>query len=228
MKFDFREQGDIRQAMREHELAAERGVTRGIRAAGRGLKKDWRGQVVSSGLGRRLANTIRGANYPAQGESIGAASLVYARPNANRQSASAAEVIDSHNRGALIRSDTGFYLAIPIDEVARMRGGGTSRGRKRITPDRWEQITGRALRFVYRRGQPSLLVDDGTRLQRKRSDHVGFKGSQRKSRARKTTPVFILLPQVKLRKKLDLDRDRRRWEAQLPQLIVSNWPKVKL
>jgi hypothetical protein len=36
-------------------------------------------------------------------------------------------------------------------------------------------------------------------------------------------PIFLLLPQVKLAKRLDLARDAERAQAAVPRLIVANW-----
>ena len=216
MRFNFTAQGDPVAIMEGKIDAAEAGITRGIRTASEGLKKEWRGQVVASGLGQRLANTVRARTFPEKGQSISAASLAYSR---------APVVIDAHDRGALIRSDRGLWLAIPIGSTQKMRGatsiGGAPNGR--ITPAGWEQKTGRRLRFVYRVGKPSLLVDDGTPLGRKYTDPVGWKGSKKGGRRNVTVPIFLLVPQTKLRKKLDLDRASDAWGDRLPGLILENW-----
>ena len=52
-----------------------------------------------------------------------------------------------------------MFLAIPTEAPGRVVDG-----RKRITPGSWEWHTGLPLRFVYRRGAPSLLVADNVRL----------------------------------------------------------------
>ncbi|MEE4317088.1 MAG: DUF6441 family protein [Erythrobacter sp.] len=38
-----------------------------------------------------------------------------------------------------------------------------------------------------------------------------------------TAPIFLLIPQVKLPKRLDLDRDATRAHDSVPGLIVANW-----
>ena len=38
-----------------------------------------------------------------------------------------------------------------------------------------------------------------------------------------TVPIFLLMPQVRLRKRLDLARDAERALDDLPGLIVVNW-----
>ena len=64
-----------------------------------------------------------------------------------------------------------------------------------------------ALRFVYRRTRPSLLVADGARINTRGLAAV----SRAKSgRGQVTAPIFLLVPQVKLLKRPDLARDAER------------------
>jgi len=58
--------------------------------------------------------------------------------------------------GAIIRSKQGLFLAIPTPAAGRCGDA-----RQKITPER---IHGLRLRFVYRRGSPSLLVADNAWL----------------------------------------------------------------
>jgi Family of unknown function (DUF6441) len=37
-------------------------------------------------------------------------------------------------------------------------------------------------------------------------------------------PLFILVPQVTVRKRLDVDGAARKWIAALPWLVVREWP----
>lgn len=145
MKFGVEIIGDLLEDMRKETEAGERAVQRAITAAGKGLQRDWRKQVEGAGLGTRLARTIRSEAYPKGRNSINAAALVWTR---------APSIVEAFDRGALIRSKDGFYLAIPT-EAAGARG----LGNKRITPGGWEQRTGMRLRFVYR-ARASLLVAD--------------------------------------------------------------------
>lgn len=206
--------GDLAEALEKEEQAGRKGVREGLNAAAKGLQGDWRRQVEASGLGSRLARTIRAETFPRM-PSSNAAALVWTRAPA---------LIDAFERGAMIRSKDGFFLAIPT-EAAGQKG----LGRKRITPGGWEQRTGMRLRFVYRRGAPSLLVADNARLNvrgravlnRRKVRRDGIQtGSQ-------TVPIFIMLPQVKLRKRLDLVPPAERWAARVPQLIVQNWPRAE-
>ncbi len=223
MKFRFELDASIAGLAEEEIRAAERAVTGGVREVGSLVKASWRQQVVGSGLGARLANAIRQNNYPARGESIGAASLVYAQPN-RKKSASAADLADAFDKGALIWSKESFWLAIPLPAAGQVRA---SFGRGRLTPGLWEKRTGRRLRFVYRHGRSSLLVDDGTPgpgsgliSRMRRGSHRAVKIQTFKN---KSVPMFVLVPQAKLKKRLNLDEAARSAEARLPQAILSRW-----
>jgi hypothetical protein len=197
--------GNVAEQMREAAADGERAVSRAMKEAGSGLKNDWRGQILGAGLGTRLARTIRSAVYPKGMNSLNAATMVWTN---------APKPIGAFEQGALIRSKDGFYLAIPTP-AAGVKGVGN----KRITPGGWEKRTGLRLRFIYRRGAPSLLVAES---------RLNTKGRAVASRSKTgrgvaTVPIFILVPQVNLRKRLDLARDGEAWANRVPGLIVSNW-----
>jgi len=195
---------DIVAMMAAEIKSGERAVSAAMREAGTGLKSDWRGQITRAGLGRRLANSIRNQNFPRSGESLDAAALVWSK---------APVIISAHDTGPLIRSRDGFWLAIPTPAAGKSRKGG------RITPLEWERRTGLRLRFVYRRTGPSLLVAEG-RLNTKGQAVVS---RSKTGRGKVTAPIFLLVPQVKLPKRLNLDRDAERALDSVPGLIVANW-----
>ena len=188
--------------------AGEKAVSAAMREAGSDLKSAWRGQITQSGLGRRLANSIRSQTYPKAGDSLKAASLVWSK---------APQIVSAHDAGKMIRSKSGFWLAIPTAAA-----GKGPRGR-RITPGQWEQRRGMRLRFVYRRRGPSLLVADG----RLNSRGLGVASRSKTGRGQSTVPIFLLVPQVKLAKRLNLARDAERAQAAVPGLIVANWLEAR-
>lgn len=208
MKLDLSVTGDIVSAMRAEILAGEKAVTVAMRAAGSGLKSDWRTQITRARLGQRLANTIRSKTYPAAGESLEAAALVWSN---------APQIIGAHDTGPLIRSKDGFWLAIPTPAA-----GKGSRG-KALTPGEWERRRGLRLRFIYRRNGPSLLVAEG----RLNSRGLGVASRSKTGRGKSTVPIFLLVPQVKLTKRLDLARDATRAQAAIPGLIVASWIEAR-
>ena len=201
---------DLVAAMAAEVNAGEKAVTAAMREAGNGLKTSWRGQITGAGLGRRLANSIRNQTFPRAGESLDAAALVWSK---------APVIVGAHDTGPLIRSKDGFYLAIPTEAAGRgLRG-------RRITPGEWERRRGLRLRFVYRRTGPSLLVAGRARIN-KRGQAVASRSKTGRNQV--SAPVFLLVPQVKLPKRLDLDRDADRALDSVPGLIVVNWVDGRL
>ncbi len=194
---------DFAGLMAAEVAAGERAVTAAMREAGIGLKSAWRGQIAGAGLGTRLANSIRLASFPKSGDSLNAAALVWSK---------APVIISAHDTGPLIRSKDGFWLAIPTAAAGKSRRGG------RTTPGDWESRTGLRLRFIYRRRGPSLLVAEG---------RLNSKGRAMGSRAKTgrgltTVPIFLLVRQVKLPKRLDLARDAERAVDGVPGRIVAS------
>ena len=204
MKLHLEIAGGIAADMRAEILAGEKAVTTAMHVAGAGLKSDWRAQVTRARLGQRLANTIRSKTFPAAGESLEAAALIWSN---------APQIIGAHDTGPLIRSKDGFWLAIPTPAAGKGTHG------KALTPGEWERRRGLRLRFVYRRRGPSLLVADG----RLNSRGLGVASRSKTGRGKATVPIFLLVPQVKLAKRLDLARDAERAQAAVPGLIVANW-----
>ena len=206
MKLSFSVDGDIRAIYGSSIKEGKAAVTRAVGIAGAQLQANWRNQVASAGLGQKLARTVRKNVYPSQTTSLHAAALVWSK---------APVIIDAFERGVLIRSANGFYLAIPLP-AAGAKGNGT----KRITPGGWEQRTGRRLVFVYRKGRHPLLVDQGV-IPTGRAPAFGA----RKKRGRKnvSVPIFVLVPQVKLPKKLSLLAAADAAQGSLAGLILSQW-----
>lgn len=200
---------DLATLMATEIKAGEKAVTAAMRKAGSDLKQDWRGQITQAGLGRRLANSIRFATYPRSGKSLDAAALVWSK---------APEIIGAHDTGPLIRSKDGFWLAIPLPAAGKGARG------KALSPGEWERRRGLRLRFVYRRRGPSLLLADG----RLNNRGLGVASRAKTGRGRASVPIFLLVPQVKLPKRLDLGRDTQKVQAAVPGLIVAKWVNAKL
>jgi hypothetical protein len=191
--------------------AIESAVTSGTREAGRGLRTELRRQLTSAGLGQRLANSWRDKHYPNPNQRLDAASLVYTK---------APQIIRAFDEGELIRSRRGRFLAIPTESGPRKGTDG-----RRISPSTFPEHRFGPLRFVPRPNGPSLLVVDGLRasFSRQTGELRNFRRATERARRSgqglTTVVMFLLVPQVKLRKRLDVDRAAERWSAQLPALI---------
>jgi len=188
-------------------------VTAGVTAATEGLKTELRAEVERAGLGDRLPRAVHSQIYPSGRTSLQAAGLVH--PNGK----GAARLFDLFTEGAVIRGRNGFYLAIPTEAAGKL--GRQSPGGQKMTPSLWEQRHGTALRFVYRRGQPSLLV----------ADPMGRAGSSPRPRPRRrgvgkqtTLVIFLLVPQVTIRPRLRPEPLALRWAERIPSLIERALP----
>ena len=214
MRLEAAIRGDLQKIMKQEAAAAEKAVTLGVTEAATGLRDELKSQVLRAGLGEKMARTWRFKRYPASGFSLGTAGLVYSK---------APLIIRAFSEGAMIKSDKGVFLAIPIAAAPKRGVGG-----KRINPDNFPEHSLGRLRFVYRKGAPSLLVVDNLRA------GTGKRGGYRKAsesalktgRGLATVVMFILLPQVMLKKRLDVDGAMQRWRDKIPQLILKNFTET--
>jgi Family of unknown function (DUF6441) len=91
-------------------------------------------------------------------------------------------------------------------------------------PGERERRTGLRLRFNYRGRGPSLLVAEG----RLNTKGRAVASQSKTGRGVVTGPIFLLVPQVKLPKRLDLARDAERVADGVPGLIVTKWVEGNL
>jgi len=201
--------GSIKADLQAEMRGIEKAVVAGVKEAGDGLKGSLRKQVVSAGLGTRLARTWRSRAYPNKGHD--AASLVWSK---------APQIIRTFDEGTVIRSKSGFWLAIPTPAAPKRGVGG-----KRITPANFPEHRFGPLRFVYRARGPSLLVVDSVRVSAKtgrvgrRTKGGAFIRTGRMKAGIATAVMFLLVPQVRMPKRLDVRRAAERWSRRLPSLI---------
>lgn len=207
MKIITEIKNDLPRFMKGRIDVGSRAVTIGVAGAAAQVKSGWRGQILAAGLGNKLARSIRSEVYPKGKPSPNAAALIWSK---------APKLVSAHNTGPLIRSKDGFWLAVPLPAAGKGARGG------RITPAEWERRTGKRLRFIYRTGRTALLVDDGTVTGQRLMNRKGFSRSPRGFK-NKTIPIFALVPQVKLRKRLDLEPVGRDAGLGLPARIRAAW-----
>ena len=175
MKLTLDIRPDLVSMMAAEIAAGERAVTAAMREAGTGLKLAWRGQIVGAGLGPRLANSIRSEVFPKAGVSLNAAALVWSK---------APVIIGAHDAGPLIRSKSGFWLAIPTPAAGKALGG------RRITPGGLgaEDRAAAAVRLPPDRSEPA-------RRGRGRINARGLAAVSRSKtgRGQVTAPIFLLV-----------------------------------
>lgn len=210
---------DLAAVFAAEVVAAEKAVTAGVKANTDQVKLAWRDEIRRAGFGNRLANAVRGRTFPSGEPSLSAAGLVYVQPAprvSTSRRASAAEIVLAHMQGVTIRSPNGFWLAIPTPAAGR------GRRNAKMTPAEWEQRHGVRLRFIYRgAGRPGLLVADGARL---RATGVAARSRSRTGRGQATVPIFILVPQVTLPRRIgDLYGIAEDLFGGLPRDVIGAW-----
>ena len=208
-------EGNLKDYMKREYRDAEYAVTRAVSEASDGLKMDMRRQVLSAGLGQRLANTWRDAVYPQFGLSIRAAGVVYTR---------ASKIMEGFDQGTIIRSKDGFWLAIPTPNAPKRIMG------KKTTPGNYEKAKGTRLQFVYRANGPSLLVarEMQPSYKRRTGELRGFRKASNRTlstgRGLTSVVMFWLVPQVKMPRRLSFQQQAQKWNSRIPQLILRYWP----
>lgn len=214
-------------------------VTAGIRGATTDLKTTLRAQVRASFASRSLPTTWQQLDFPKRGQSLRAAGRVFSR---------VPEIIDAYTQARTIRGKRGQRLAIPTgwNAFRGRRGRGDPRGGSgqgvRITT---AQMAANPSAFVVRaKGRPDVLlwclpVTQGearvsARGRRTRALVAGGavqvatgkdRGRLRRREALKQgfVPMFILLREVRLARRIDLDGPIRATTAAIPRRIVSAW-----
>ena len=214
MRLEAAIQGNLNDYMKQELDAAETAVTAGVKEVTEGVKGDLRAQVISAGLGQKVANAWRDKFYPS-GKSIKAAGFIFTK---------AQDIIYAFDYGVTIKSNKGFFLAIPTPSAPKRGTDG-----KRINPSNFPESGLGKLRFVYRPGKISLLVVDDLRARGGKRGGFGkaSESALAKGRGITTVVMFFLVPQVSLKKKLDVDAAVDKWDGLLGDRILGNWQDVK-
>lgn len=230
----------VGQLLERELLAGKRAAREAVDGEARRAQQELRDQVRAAfgRGGNRLANTWRLQVYPQR-------PVPTLRPKAQVLSR-APNIIDAFDRGVTIRARGGRYLAIPLEANRR---GGLRTSRPRVTPA--QMVASRAA-FVLpmgnsraklwclrtsvaqrrgRGGRVTSLAIGGNLVQ------VGARGSAFQggylSRGRLTerligqgfVPMFLLLPQVRLNKRLDIARVARGADARLIARMRTAWAR---
>ena len=225
--------GDLRKMLAEEVRAGERAAMAAIRTETAEVKAELRQQVTTAfaGNARGIANAWRSMVFPRTGQSLRPAGLVFTK---------VPKVIDAFERGALIRAKGGRkFLAIPTGFNAAR--GWRGRGDKglRVTPAQMT-ASGQAFLRPFKSGRGfvwCLPLRAGEQTSRRRRTRLIAGGvteigtGNRKGReawargllARGMVPMFLLLPQVKLTKRLDVRGASLRALRRLPGRFVAAW-----
>jgi hypothetical protein len=180
-----------------------------VAEATKGLERELEA-LTREAAGGRLWRAWKSEVFPRNGIAREPVGSVFVNGGARSRGA-----IEYFSRPGRIKSKSGRFLAIPTPAAG-------SKGRKRdLTPEEWEARTGETLRFVYRRGRPSLLVAEGmlngrtgtyrrwTRARSKADERRGFR------RGATSVVIFVLIPQVAFANRFAVDPVIQKWGRHL-------------
>jgi hypothetical protein len=229
--------GNLAEALDGEVLKVAGALRRAVAATGRQVQGDLRGQARGAGFkdgGKSVANAWRLAVYPAPGRgprTFRPAALV---------SSKMPEIVNAFDKGATITAKGGKYLAFPTGyNAARGRRNAGGRGGMRVTPDQMQQAGKRGEAFVLDTRNPRvrlwcLRVAATTGITQRTRKRIRLfvgtstevvtgkvKGIQQKRRdilAKGFLPMFFLMRQVTLRKRLDVAGIR----AKAPAIFARN------
>ncbi len=204
----------------EHDLpgfteATHLRVARGARNAAERLavrgKLRLRQDVLRGGLGQRVANAWRADVYPrsASIQTHGPAVFIHSK---------APKIVRAFSRATTIRSANGVYLAIPTDNTPR-------RGRRLATPVEVEAMFNQDLVFRPGRGGQMLAFVSAMRTKSGKGFRKAAKRRAKDGRENEMVLMFVMVRQVRLRKRLDtqriFDELGREWPTVLGQELTT-------
>lgn len=205
---------DPRTALQQAATDVEVSVTEAMDEVTSGLKTDLRDQVTGAGLGQRLARTWRGKRFPENRPSMNSAAYVWSK---------APDIIDGFERGPTIRTvNGGKYLAIPTDNVPKRRRGDGGRG-SHMSPEQVEIAFKQKLKFAKAGNGRLIAFVEVIAAKNRRGYRAPTKGRIARGRRPAAVVMFVLVPQVHMPKRLDVDGAATRWADRVPGLIAQHW-----
>lgn len=203
LKFALR--GDLRRQMAQEVAAAEIAVTAVTRSKGKAIRNGIARQIKRAGFERRqggapLDQTVRFKLFPQRGRSINAAGIVSSKATYQRRSGTV-DLIEVFSQGRVVRSSQGKFLAIPTKDAPLARSG-----RRKASPGEVNFKTA-----VIPTGNRKVLavIDARTR---------GRAGAEPKI-------LWLLVPNVRLGKRIDPQKVVGRLTANYAQQIVARWER---
>jgi hypothetical protein len=222
--------GNLTQALDLEVRRVAAALRRAVTTTGQQVQAELRAQARGAGFtdgGRAIANAWRLKVYPRPG--IGPKTL---RPAAHVTS-NMPDVVSAFDKGATVQAKGGRYLAFPTGYNA---GGGRRnagrRGGLRVTPDQMMQAGKRGEAFVLpsktnprvrlwclrvagatgttKRTRNRLRLFVGAATEVATGSRKGAAARRREILAQGFVPMFFLMRQVSLRKRLSIDQVRAR------------------
>lgn len=187
-------------------LAAE-GVANAVRGAGKGLQAELRAQVRSARLGQGLEKAWSLNVYPPNKRgSLSAAAWLYSK---------AARLHRVFDEGAVIRAANGTWLAIPLQAIIQ-RGMHLSMRKSAGSLDRRHSDVEAAVAAYGEKNVAFVPISHGRAL-------VVYRPPGRRSLdpVHDFVPLFLLIRQVRIRKRLGIAAPARQWFLKMQGEVAS-------
>ena len=213
-------EGSIAAAIAEQTDGVADGLRRGMTAAGQAVQAELRAQVQAAGLGPGLEKAWQRTSYPRGGaRTLSPAELIYSKSTVLHR---------VFSEGATISATQGRFLAIPTRECEALGFATTNTTRAGkgtgSIPRRASQVEAaiaalgaantRTIDLANGRKLIVYHVPDGRGPGKSFRGKVGFRRGQ-------DVPLFILVPQVRLRPVLDIEGVRARAADRLSAEIAA-------
>ncbi|WP_316979967.1 DUF6441 family protein [Shumkonia mesophila] len=213
--------GDLRKIMREEIEGARKAVVAGLRQAGTELRDNLKSHTQEAGLGALgrawAVKVYRGRS------AFSSAALVYPKGRGARAALWALE------HGETIRPVNGRYLAIPTQFNRRLgRRGGRVIYRPAELKDSFVARGPGGDLLLFARLQHAQRKTQGGTIRELAAVNTHILGSGRARRTREllrhgVVPMFILKPQVRIEKRLDIAGVAARAADRAAELILLRW-----
>lgn len=192
-------EGNLGELLRAEAKALEKGCDRALRRASGGIRGQIRRNIARAGFaggGKQLARTVRVSSI--RGEGVERNLVVYSKavyPVAPMRPGGAIDLVQLFAQGATIRAAGGGWLAIPTDYAPVAGGRGV---RRRMSP---KEMIAAGVKLAFLPAGPGRLV------------------AVRRERGRSIV-THVLVRQVSLRKRYDIQGAVDRWVARLPEIFA--------
>lgn len=203
-------EGRLPEFMESRLALARGGMMKAAGLGGREVLGRLRADVVSAGMGQRLANTWRAVVYPSGGrQSLSPTAYLFTR---------APTIIAAYSRGATIAPVNGSaYLWIPTENVPK---GGEGFAGRYFSPGAVEERFGE---FTYIRSltRPGVVYATVAAVTAKTKRGWRKASARRVASGReiKRIVMFVLVRQVRLRQRLNTDAIAAQAEAEWPEIV---------
>lgn len=199
--------GDWKATTGAEGKAARIGATGGMRMTIGDLKAGIRAEVLAAGLGPKVAKSVQDYVYPKSGVSLSPAGTVVSK---------APRILRGFEEGSIIRPKSGGrFLALPTQDTPFGRGGSHIKMRdaeKRFGPP-----------AIVARGRNRLVFFNV----RETKDRLGYRKRTKSGAGARFVLMYVLVPLVRLPKKINAAAALARAGAALDHNIVAAWPEIK-